>query len=69
MKQVKVKQCKYYGCPDIALQGEFCWTHRKYEQAVQRDYCKRSLSDMPTEHELLKKLLTIIEQRNTGEDK
>ena len=63
MKQVKIKQCKYYGCPDVVVQGEYCWTHRRYEQAVPRDYCKRSLSSIPPEGTVLKKLLEIIEQR------
>jgi len=68
MKQVKIKQCRYYGCPEPVIQGEFCWTHRRYEQAIPQQYCKRSLPRFPSEHTILEKLIDTIEKINSEKD-
>ena len=44
MKQLKVVQCAYFGCPEVVVTGEYCFKHRGYETAVIRGYSTRGMS-------------------------
>jgi hypothetical protein len=44
MKQIKIEQCKYFGCPEVVISGEYCFKHRRYETAVIRGYSTRSVN-------------------------
>ena len=44
MKQIRVVQCAYFGCPEVVVTGEYCFKHRGYETAVIRGYSTRGMS-------------------------
>ena len=67
MKQIKVMQCAYFGCPEVVISGEYCFKHRRYEQAVLRDYCKRSAPNKQMTNTIRSKPILDIDKTNSKE--
>ena len=44
MKQIRVLQCAYFGCPEVVIKGDYCFSHRRYEKAIIPYYSTRGMS-------------------------
>ena len=71
MKQIKVVQCAYFGCPEVVIKGEFCFKHRGYETAVIRGYSTRGMSGKQSNKTVSNesKLIAIEKKAETTDDR
>jgi len=62
--KIKIKQCAYFGCPEVVIKGDYCFSHRRYEQAVIRGYSTRGMSGRQNNQTVCDKSKMIAIQKN-----
>jgi hypothetical protein len=68
--KIKIKDCAYFGCPEVVISGEHSFKHRGYETAVIHGYSTRSVNGKQSNKTVCdkSKLIAIQNKAETTDD-